>query len=351
MMPRRWPRPQGISASSARTPRPSWWSIRGRLRASGARCSTVTSSQSVEGGTAVDRPAETVEDATAAARRRPGSAAVRRCGGPCRRRAARWCADSGRQTRPAGPLAATSARTGCAAGHLDQVADGGGQAGDQHVQAEQLGNAAELERARRPRGRARGERGSGCSREDLPERGRARSSTRRSRTASSDSTIASDGASVGSAMTTTPCSVSSAVAAAPAMSGCRRTRTSIRPGSTASTRRTVSAPGSSARASSRPTSSRVSSQASSDAWASTRADSSVRVSSRRAAASSSAVRAARCSASRRASARGVALRGLVGGETGGLVGLAPSLGPAHGVALRPGCGAGALGERRPGSAR
>ena len=51
---------------------------------------------------------------------------------------------SGRQMRPAGPLAATSARTGRGALDLDQVADGGGEAGDQQVQAEQLGHATEL---------------------------------------------------------------------------------------------------------------------------------------------------------------------------------------------------------------
>ena len=33
MMPRRWPRPHGTSVSSARTPRPSWRSMRGRLSA------------------------------------------------------------------------------------------------------------------------------------------------------------------------------------------------------------------------------------------------------------------------------------------------------------------------------
>ena len=62
-MPSRWPRPHGVSVSIARTPRPTCWSIRGRLRAAAASLSTTTSARPARARAAVDRAAESVEDA------------------------------------------------------------------------------------------------------------------------------------------------------------------------------------------------------------------------------------------------------------------------------------------------
>ncbi len=68
-MPRRWPRPQGITASSARTPSASRFVIGGRPSGLGGLPSTGTwCTPSVERALAVDRTAEAVDDASEHAR-------------------------------------------------------------------------------------------------------------------------------------------------------------------------------------------------------------------------------------------------------------------------------------------
>ena len=116
----------------------------------------------------------------------------------------------GRQTRPSGPLAATSAtpvaRAAALGQDLDDVADGGVDAADQQVQAEQLGDDAEPaglggERARsRRRSEGRSRR---LIREHLPDALPGAVETRTSTTPSSVSTTASPRSSDGSATTVT----------------------------------------------------------------------------------------------------------------------------------------------------
>ncbi len=63
-MPSRWPRPHGTSVSSARTPRPSWVSIRRRASAGAVACRrAATSTTPVSGGPPSIGSAEAVEDA------------------------------------------------------------------------------------------------------------------------------------------------------------------------------------------------------------------------------------------------------------------------------------------------
>ena len=353
MMPRRWPRPHGVE----------------RVQRAHAEAELVVDPGAAQGvGRAVldghlGQPVERRDRRRSAgrgrrgrgraARRRRGSGAGRRCGGPCRRRAARWWRTSGRQTRPAGPLAATSARTGVGPATSTRSPTAARQAGDEHVQAEQLGDAAELERAHGLEGALAEDGGQGAHREHLPEPRSIAVSMRRSSTCAVglDHGVGRGERRVGDDDDAVVGEVGGGGVAG-RRRGCRRTR-DVACGRAARRARGVRRRrrGPRRAASSRPTSSRVSSKASSDACSSTRADSSVRVSSSRAAACSSAVDGGAVLGLAAGLGGGAALRGLLGGQAGGLVGLAAALGPAHGVALRAGGGAGALGERGRGSAR
>ena len=109
MMLIRWPRPQGTSASSARTPRPTWRSTSERLSASGASFSTGTRGRSAsEGPPSRGRPSPSSTRPWSARPTGTSSGApVLRTGAPVRRPVF----PSGRQTTPCGVLATTSAGT------------------------------------------------------------------------------------------------------------------------------------------------------------------------------------------------------------------------------------------------
>ena len=248
-MPRRWPRPHGMSVSRARTPRPSWWSIRGRLRAPGARASTVTSASAVERRAAVDRPAEAVEDAAA---QRVADADPQRAAGVADRVADAQAGGGGRAAGRRGRrVRSRRPRRAPARGRPPRAGRRRRRAGR---------SPAGAGRAARPRGRSWSGRdglegalaengGQGASSPGPPGAGRSRS--RRAGRATCAVGL-DDGVgrrpSVGSATTTTPWSARSAAAATAGDVGVQADRARrVRPGSAASTRRTASAPGSSAR--------------------------------------------------------------------------------------------------------
>ncbi len=110
MMPIRWPRPHGVSASRARTPSPSWSWIRGRLNACGDAWSTGTLGRAASDGpssTGRPRPSRTRPRSASPTRIRSGPP-VWLTTSPTRRPAV---SPRGRQVTPVGPLAATSAST------------------------------------------------------------------------------------------------------------------------------------------------------------------------------------------------------------------------------------------------
>ena len=111
-MPMRWPRPQGTSVSSARTPRPSWRVDPGPAHArSGRSPSTPVRTTSRKRRPAVDRPAEAVEHA---AEQAPADGDGQRAAGGRHRAADAVAAQvpSGRQAAASPCSATTSASTG-----------------------------------------------------------------------------------------------------------------------------------------------------------------------------------------------------------------------------------------------
>ena len=143
MMPTRWPRPQGARESSARTPSPTCWSMRGRLERVRAAFSTETSRQVVERRAAVDRAAEAVEHPAAQLLADGDRAAGRRS----RRHVAptrRPCGGAERQADDAGGgcwRRPRRAPTPSCAVDLDRSPRAASTPAHQQVQAAQLGDA------------------------------------------------------------------------------------------------------------------------------------------------------------------------------------------------------------------